>query len=105
MSDDDTLFDSIRGLAASLHALNQQAVTLYAPVVETIIRTRSRDIPHIEQTLDGLLDFCGYDPALQLYRRLCRHYYAIDPVAAVDYVNAYRERWDAKLEMETEARS
>ena len=45
----------------------------------------------IKHTLDGWLDFCGYDPALQLYRSLCRHYFAIDPVATADYIHAYRE--------------
>ena len=78
--------------------MNQKAVRVYAPVVDSIIRIQSRDVRYIERTLDGLLDFCGYDPALQLYRRLCRHYYDIDPAATVGYVNAYREMWDSEPE-------
>jgi hypothetical protein len=31
---------------------------------------------------------------LTLYRKLCRHLYSFDPETAIDYVNAYRERWD-----------
>jgi hypothetical protein len=31
---------------------------------------------------------------LMLYRKLCRHFYGIDPSAAADYVNAYREMFD-----------
>ena len=85
-------------LVESLNSLNQQAVREYAPVVDSIIRTRSRDVRYIERTLDGLLGFCGYDPALQLYRRLCRYYYDIDPAATVGYVNAYREMWDSEPE-------
>jgi hypothetical protein len=27
--------------------------------------------------------------------RLCRHYWAIDPAATADYINAYREYWDS----------
>ncbi len=33
--------------------------------------------------------------AVLLYRRLCRHYCEIDPVATVSYVNTYRELWDS----------
>ncbi len=100
------LLESFRGLAEQLQALNQRAVIAYAPLVEAILRSGDRDIRHIERTLDGLLDFCGYDPALQLYRRLCRHYYDIDPVATGSYIQAYREMWDSESETApTRARS
>ena len=99
----DALLSSISRLAEGICALNRQAVQEYTPVVEAILRTRSRDIRHIEHTLDGLLDFCGYNPALQLYRRLCRHYFDIDPAATVDYINAYREYWDPKTTPEAAA--
>ena len=46
--------------------------------------------------LDGLLDFCGHAPVLALYRKLCRHYYDIDPVATAEHVYTYRERWDSR---------
>jgi len=103
MSDYDAMFESVRGLAESLQSLSRQAVAQYAPIVGAIIRTRSRDVRHIERTLDGLLDFCGFDPALQLYRRLCRHYFDVDPVATVDYIHSYRELWDSKPETEAES--
>ncbi len=74
MSDYDSLLQSLKGFAESLQSLNQQAVREYTPIVESILRSRSRDISHIEYTLDGLLDFCGYEPALVLYKKLCRHY-------------------------------
>ncbi len=95
MSDHDDLFQSISGIAASIQALNPRAVREYAPVVESILRSQSRDAHHIEQTLDGLLDFCGYEPALVLYKKLCRHYWSIDQATTAFYVNAYRERWDS----------
>jgi hypothetical protein len=91
----DGLFQSIKPLVESLQALNQQAVTEYAPIVEDILRSRSRDTQHIEHTLDGLLDFCGYEPALVLFKKLCRHYWEIDPVATARQINAYREFWDS----------
>jgi hypothetical protein len=47
---------------------------------------QSQDIRRIEHTLDGLLDFCFDPEVLLLYKKLCRHYYAIDPAATGDYV-------------------
>jgi hypothetical protein len=93
MSDDD--LQTIRTLVGSMRDLQRQAAQQYLPVVDDIVRTRSRDTQHIEHTLDGLLDFCGHEPALQLYKKLCRHYWAIDPTATAAYVNAYREYWDS----------
>ena len=37
-----------------------------------------------------------YEPILQLYKKLCRHYYYINPAATADYVNIYREMWDSE---------
>jgi len=90
------LFKSISGLADRLQALNKEAVREYTPIVNAILQAGSRDVRNIEHTLDGLLDFCGYEPILQLYKKLCRHYYFINPAAAAEYVNAYREMWDSE---------
>ena len=93
MSDD--AMQAIRTLAGSMRDLQRQAAQQYLPVVDDILRTHSRDTQHIERTLDGLLDFCGHEPVLQLYKKLCRYYLDIDPAATADYVNAYREYWDS----------
>jgi hypothetical protein len=94
MNDDDAM-QTIHSLAGSLQALQQQAARQYLPIVDDILRTRSRDTRHIEHTLDGLLDFCGHEPVLRMYKNLCRHYWDIDPTATAYYVNAYREYWDS----------
>ncbi len=100
MNNYDELLSSVKELAAGLQALHRLAVEQSTPIVEGILRSRSRDVRHIEQTLDRLLDHCCYEPALLLYRRLCRHYWEIDPVATVSYVNAYRELWDSPDEVQ-----
>ncbi|WP_152053056.1 hypothetical protein [Tautonia marina] len=93
-SEEDSHAEELIALARMNKRLNRQAMTVYKPVVESILSTDSRDVPHIERTLDGLLGFCGYTPILKLYRRLCRHYWSIDPAAAVEYVEVYRQMWD-----------
>jgi hypothetical protein len=90
----DPGMSDIFALAAQLQKLNQRAAAEFAPVVEHLIRSDCRDVLEIERLLDRLLDFCGHDPVLLLYRRLCRHLWDIDPAAAAAYVRFYREMWD-----------
>ena len=94
MSNDDAM-RAMRTLADNMRDLQRQAAQQYLPVVDDILRTRSRDTRHIEHTLDGLLQFCGHEPVLQLFKKLCRYYWEIDPEATADYINAYREYWDS----------
>lgn len=96
MRKDQSLLASVSKLVAELERLHHRAVVEFKPIVDSIIRSRSRDVRHIEQTLDRLLDFCGYDPALELFRRLCRYYYFLDPEATAYYVHSYREMWDSE---------
>ena len=86
--------ESIIKIAGSIQSLNRKALRAYTPVLEDLLRSRSRDVHLIEHTLDGLLDFWGYDPILQPYRKLCRHYWEIDPAATTSRVNFCREMWD-----------
>lgn len=92
---DATALQAIHTLARGMRDMQQQATQLYQPVVDDILRTRSRDTRRIEHTLDGLLQFCGHEPVLQMFKNLCRHYWEIDPAATADYINAYREYWDS----------
>ncbi|MFN0191417.1 MAG: hypothetical protein ACKVP5_05495 [Aestuariivirga sp.] len=92
MSDD--AMQAIYTLVGTMRDLQRRAAQQYQPVVDDILRNGSRDTRYIERTLDGLLDFCGHEPVLQLFKKLCRYYWDIDPAATVDYVNAYREYWD-----------
>lgn len=100
MRDYDTLVVSVTDIASQIQELNRQAVRQYTPIINNIILTNNRGVPQIEHTLDCLLDFCGYGPALQLYRQLCRYYWDIDPEATTFYVNSYRDLWDSDTEEE-----
>ena len=74
MKPEDTTPQAIVALARGVRDLQQQAEQEYRPVVDEILRTGSRDARYIERTLDGLLDFCGHEPVLAMYKQLCRHY-------------------------------
>ena len=92
---EDEFLDSMKELVESLRGVEEFGVAHYAPIVASIIRDHCRDVRHIERTLDSLLGFAGHPDGLLLYRRLCRHYWDIDPAATADYINAYREMWDS----------
>ena len=93
---DDHSPQAILDLVDSMRELEQRAALQYRPVVDDILWTGSREVQHIEHTLDGLLDFCGHAPVVLMYRQLCRHYWQADPAATAFYINAYRERWDSE---------
>ncbi|AOS84352.1 hypothetical protein BIU88_09560 [Chlorobaculum limnaeum] len=92
----DEPFGTIMAIAEEMHRLAELALAQYTPVVEGIISSKSKDVHHIGHTLDGLLDFGFYAPMVELFRRLCRHYYFIDAEAAASYVLTYREMWDSE---------
>lgn len=79
---------------AALSALHRQAIAVLTPVVQEILDSSCRDVDRIEHTLDGLLDHAGCPDGVALFKRLCRHYWPLDPQATAAYVNAYREMWD-----------
>ena len=84
-------------VARELAFLNEQRYQLVKPEAKKILRLKLKDPKQIEKTLDTLLDvlcFQDNEEALTLYRRLCRHYFNIDPQAAFDYVDLYREQCD-----------
>jgi hypothetical protein len=102
MNDNHTYESLLGTISEQMTDLHRRALGEYSPVVEQIITSSSHDAGHIERTLDGLLDFAGHDSVLPLFRRLCRHYFEIDPAAAAHYVHAYREIYDSESDTVSE---
>lgn len=94
MSERESTSDPIVDLAGQLVSLNSRAVSVYSPIVEQIVTQQSTDRSLIESTLDGLLGFAGSEDGLALYKKLCRYYWDLDPLATASYISAYREMWD-----------
>lgn len=86
---------SIQELGQQLVSLTKQAVYLARVEVDDIIESLDGDEARISRQLDLMLDF-AFDPdMLLLYKRLCRHYFRINPIVCAEYVYAYREMWGA----------
>lgn len=92
-------------LAGQMVALFRQAVPLANREVDAIIQIGERDTHRIEHQLDHMLGFCCDPDMLLVFKRLCRYYFGIDPVASAGYVQAYREMWDTPDEAENESAS
>ncbi|TWT50972.1 hypothetical protein Pla22_37150 [Rubripirellula amarantea] len=94
MSERESTSDPIVDLARQLLSLNSQAVSIYSPIVEQIVTQQSTDRSLIESTLDGLLGFAGTEDGLALFKKLCRYYWDLGPLATASYISAFREMWD-----------
>jgi len=88
------MVQTISKLAVARQQMARQAEQQYPPEVEAILRDQCREPQRIECLLDGIFDFCFDDEMLLLYKKLCRYYFKINPVATASYVYAYREMWD-----------
>jgi hypothetical protein len=93
-----TLLENVSALVGQMQGLARQAHVEYGPEVDTIIETRSRDTQRIEHLLDGILDFGFDDTMVQIFKRLCRYYYTLDPAATASYVHTYRDMWGSEGE-------
>jgi hypothetical protein len=83
-------------LAEQIQALHREAYWQYLPKVEALIKCNIQDDNTIQALLDGLLDFCGEEQILLLFKKLCQYYWAINPQATAEYIHFYREIFDAE---------
>lgn len=76
----------------------KQTLLVFKPEVEKIINTNSRNTKAIEHTLDALCEVAFDREVLVLFKKLCRYYYNIDPMATAEYIQFYKEMWDSEEE-------
>jgi hypothetical protein len=81
-------------MGQQLKTLFRQAVPLANLEVDAIIQSGEQGTQRIEHQLDHMLGFCCDPDMLLGFKRVCRYYYGMNPVATAGYVNAYREMWD-----------
>ena len=86
--------DNLHQLAGQMVALFRQAVALAEAEVDAIIQSGEQDTQRIEHQLDHMLGLCCDPAMLVVFKRLCRYFYGMYPVATAGYVQAYREMWD-----------
>lgn len=90
----DDLTSELTPLFIQVQHLHEEAYHIYKPQVEDLIKTQTKDGNTIERHLDYLLDHCGNEKVLKLFKKLCRYYWDIDPRATTDYILIYKEHWE-----------
>jgi hypothetical protein len=93
-----SFYKEIERLALSIQSLAKVAIQEYSPLVECIIGHKVQDANKIEHLLDNILGFCFDSEMLQLYKKLCRYYFKLDPETTARYVYAYRDMWDEEYQ-------
>lgn len=86
--------DNFQLMGQQLTALFRQAIHTANVEVDGLIQRGERDRACIDHQLDHMLGFCCDPEMLAVFKRLCRYYFTIDPVATVEHINAYRDMWD-----------
>ncbi|MDZ4316311.1 MAG: hypothetical protein U0989_16285 [Azonexus sp.] len=86
--------ESLRDLGESITGAFCEAIQITNAEVDDIIRCGVQDSQRIDHQLDFMLGFCCDPEMLNVFKRLCRYYYTINPQATVEYIHAYREMWD-----------
>ena len=85
--------DDLSKLALQIEHLNEMAYIQYKPIANDLC-SRIAPINEVEYTLDRMLDFCGCEEILVLFKKICKHYYKIYPEMIAFEINSYREFWD-----------
>ena len=85
---------SIKEIANQINNLHEEAYYAYLGPVENLCNNPDASQNEVEHMLDNLLDFCGYDKVLRLFKKVCRTFYEKYPQCIVDYIMIYREEYD-----------
>ena len=91
----DNVVDAIQEMALQLRKINEIAYNQYKPIASDLC-SRAASLREVEYTLDRMLDFCGDDAVLGLFKNICRHYFDIYPEMIAYQINSYREIWDTE---------
>ena len=95
MQQNSNLTNDIREIAKDIQAIYSQAETHYVFAVNSIIQSQNKDEKEIENLLSYMLDFADNERILDSYRKLCRYYFDINPQATAEYIQFYKELYDA----------
>ena len=92
------MLDKIVEIAKPLAELQEYRYNLISSNIKYILNNNIKDEREIEQALEDIFEFCDDEDALQLFRKLCGHYYKINPVATAHHVQWYINEYDPKKE-------
>ena len=93
MSNNIAYDEMVRTIGESYVQLSEMAYEQYKPVAQDLC-SRIAPEDETEYTLDRMLDFCGSEKVLDLFKMICRKYIFIYPEMISSEIQAYREMYD-----------
>lgn len=78
--------------------LNQQILAVYTPLVEEICLGKNVSKKDLENLLDWLVSSCISDDVVELFKKVCRHFYYQYTEVITDYVLIYKELYEDDIE-------
>ena len=98
---EEKLMDEMDQILKDLELISEQhqqiydhAYKVYTDAVNSMVSVLLPYERQVEQLLDGLLDFCDDNRFLKLYKKLCRHVYALYPHLVTEYVQLYHSEYE-----------
>ena len=87
--------EAIHEMAKRIQELSEIKLASIKPQLDNVISNRITNRKIVEQLFDELLDCAGMsEKGLQLFKRLCRYYFCIDPTMTARYISFYRDLYD-----------
>lgn len=84
----------INKIAHQINILHEKAYREYLGPVKKLCDNPDASENEVGLMLDYLLEFCGNDKVLGLYKSVCRAFYKKYPECIVRYIMWYREEYD-----------
>lgn len=91
MSNQDS---TIKELCVRLQAVRDFAYRYYSEEVKCLLADASPSQTQVEHLMDGLLDFCGEERFLLLFKEICRHLLPSLPSTVQEYIQLYRTQYE-----------
>lgn len=91
MNDQDA---TTKDLYVRLQAIRDFAYAQYSEEVKCLLADTSPSQKQVELVMDGLLDFCGEERFLVLFKEVCRHLLPSHPSIVQEYIQLYRTQYE-----------
>ena len=90
----NSLFEDMRETIEPVMALVDEAALYLEPEINAIISNRIVDNYQVDKMLDSTLNYAGMsERADRLFRRLCNHYYFVNPNLVSEWIVIYRDMY------------
>ena len=95
MDDMNKTLESLNELAEQRQEVYDKAYQVYTDAVNSMTAVLVPDEQQVGELFDGLLTFCDDKRFTELYKKLCRHIFALYPNLADNYIQLYHSKYEA----------